>query len=247
MTRPLRAMPVALVAIMATCAYGLPVVAQAPVPNSSAPSTTHVPKFKAVDADNHNLLINKPGLITLLLGTNQDSQDAARSAGQAVYPFRGRPDFDLIVVVDLRNSIAAWAPSIVLSEMRANLDKEAVELKPYFLKNGNKSNPRSSSHVIADFTGTICPQLGWPEHSDDLRGILFGGDGREIKRWDKIEDMAQLQSDVRAAIEALDKASLAKANAAAKTQGSKLTQPPTPPRPLPPVTPIVKPLSSPAN
>jgi len=194
-----------------------------------------VPKFKALDADNHTILINRPGLITLLLGTSEDSQDAARNAGKAMYPLQGRPDFQLIVVVDLRDSIAAWVPSVVLSQMRSNLDREAIALKPYFLKNGNKSNPRSSSYVIADFKGTICPQLGWAEGSDDLRGILFGGDGREIKRWDKLKDFAALQSDVRAAIAALDEANLAKAAAAAaKPQGTKLIQPPTPPPPLPP-------------
>jgi len=225
-----------LLVVTALCALTLPAAAQAPAP----PPLPPVKKFKAADADNHNILINKPGQITLLLGTNQDSQDAARAAGQAVYPFRGRADFDLVVVVDLRDSIASWAPSIVLAEMRSNLDKEAIGLKPYFLQNGNKSNPRNSSHVIADFTGTICPDLGWPKHSDDLRGILFGGDGREIKRWEKIEDMTQLQAEVRAAIEAFDKATVVKANAAAKTQGSKLTQPPSPPRPLPPVTPPPK-------
>jgi hypothetical protein len=213
---------------------------QAQTPDATPAATTAplppIKKFKATDADNHSVLINKPGTITLLLGTDQDSQDAARSAGQAVYPFRGRPDFQLIVVVDLRDSIAAWAPSVVLAEMRSNLDKEAVDLKPYFLANGNTSNPRNSAHVIADFTGTICPQLDWPEHADDLRAILFGGDGREIKRWDKLTDMNAMQADVRAAIEAYDK-SLVKAAAANKQQqGSKLTQPPTPPRPLPPST-----------
>jgi hypothetical protein len=201
-----------------------------PAPAASGQSPVH--KFKATDADNHNILINRPGVITLVLGTNQDSQDAARSAGEAVYPFRGRPDFDLVVVVDLRDSIAAWAPSIVLSQMRASLDKEAIALKPWFLKNGNTSNPRNSAKVIADFTGTICPDLGWKEHSDDLRAILFGSDGRELKRWEKLEDMTQMQADVRAAIEAFDKASAAKAGG--KTQGTKLLQPPNPPPPLPP-------------
>ena len=128
--------------------------------------------------------------------------------------------------------------------MRSNLDQEAIELKPYFLKNGNKSNPRNSSHVIADFKGTICPDLGWTDHSNDLRGILFGGDGREIKRLDKIDDMVKLQAEVHDAIDAFDKANLAKAAAAAKTHGSKLTQPPTPPRPLPPPNPPVKPGSN---
>ncbi len=223
----------ALAVVLAGYASVLPSSALAAAsPPAAPPAPVH--KFKATDADNHSVFINRPGTITLLLGTNQDSQDAARAAGQATYPFRGRPDFQLIVVVDLRDSIAAWAPSVVLAEMRSNLDKEAIDLKPYFLKNGNTSNPRNSAHVIADFTGTICPQLGWPEHSDDLRAILFGGDSREIKRWDKITDMNQLQADVRASIDAFDKASLAKSAAAGKTQGSKIMQPPAPPRPLPP-------------
>jgi len=216
-----------------------PAIAKTVAPNGAtvAPSLPPLRKFKALDADNRTILINRPGLITLLLGTSEDSQDAARAAGKAMYPLQGRPDFQLIVVVDLRDSIATWAPSIVLAQMRSNLDREAIELKPYFLKNGNKSNPRKSSYVIADFSGTICPQLAWTGSSDDLRGILFGADGREIKRWDKIDDLGLLQNDVRAAIAVLDEANLAKAAAAAKTQGTKLIQPPTPPPPLPPIAP----------
>jgi len=95
--------------------------------------------------------------------------------------------------------------------------------------------------VIADFSGTICPQLGWMETSDDLRAILFGADGREMERWEKVDDMARLQTEVRTAIQALDDANQAKAAAVAKTQGTKLIQPPAPPLPLPPLTPQPKP------
>jgi len=190
-------------------------------------------KFKALDADNHTILLNRPGLITLVLGTSEDSQDAARTAGKAMYPLQGRPDFQLIVVVDLRDSLATWVPSVVTAQMRSNLDSEAIALKPYFLKNGNKSDPRKTSYVIPDFNGVICPRLGWIESSEDLRGILFGADGREIQRWDKLNDMAKLQTDVRAAIQALIEADEAKAVAAAKTpQGTKLLQPQAPHPPL---------------
>jgi hypothetical protein len=213
----------------------------APAPNAAASvPVSHARKIRAVDADNHSIVLNRAGLVTLVLGTNEDSQDAARAAGKAVYPFQGRPDFQLIVVVDLRGSIATWAPSIVLSRMRSNLDNEATELKPYFLKNGNKSNPRKTSYVIPDFSGTICPQLGWPPGSDDLRGILFGVDGREIERWDKIEDMTKLDADVRAAIQALIDADKTRAASAVKTQGTKLTQPQAPHPPLLPPNPPEK-------
>jgi hypothetical protein len=235
-----------LVAAISSCAFAFdteaqvtnslyPVVPGAPAHDSL--SASHVHKLRAVDADNHTILLNRPGLITLVIGTSEDSQDGARAAGKAVYSLQGRPDFQLIIVVDLRDSIATWAPSIVTARMRSNLDQEAIELKPYFLKNGNKSNPRKSLVVIPDFSGTICPQLGWTEGSDDLRGILFGINGREIARWDKIDDMAKLQTDIRAAIQALIDADKAKAAAVAKTQGSKLVQPSAAHPPLlPPVS-----------
>jgi hypothetical protein len=234
---------IAALAVVATASFFGPAAAQTPAPapdavKHAAPAPPPARKFKAVDADNRTILINKPGLITLVLGTSEDSQDAARTAGKTMYPLQGRPDFQLIVVVDLRNSIATWAPSLAISQMRSNLDDEAVALKPYYLKNGNKSNPRNSSYVIPDFSGTICPQLDWPGNSDDLRGILFGADGREINRWDKLEDMDKLLTDIRAAIQSLDDAKQAKKTAAeAKPQGSKLVQPPTPPPPLPPIPP----------
>ena len=208
-----------------------PPPASVPTPAKPPPAAR---KIHAVDADNQLIVVNRPTVITLVLGTNENSQDGARSAGIAVYPLQGRPDFQLIVVVDLRDSIATWMPALVLSKMRSNLDHEAVELKPYYLKNGNKTDPRKSSYVIPDFGGTICPQLGWPETSDDLRGILYGADGREIKRWDKLEDMDAMQSDVRAAIQALIDADQARTAMAAKNQGTKLMQPPTPHPPLQP-------------
>ena len=171
---------------------------------ASPPATPVALKIKGVDADNHTVVINKPGVVTLLLGTSEDSGDAARVAGKAMYPFQGRLDFQLMVIVDLRDSIASWVPSIVLDKMRSNLDSEAIELKPYYLKNNNKGNPRESSHVFADFNGSIFPQFGWPDSSENLRGILFGGNGLEIKRWSKIQNMTELQNDVRMEIEALD-------------------------------------------
>jgi hypothetical protein len=222
----------AAILLFAAALAGAGRVAAAAPPAGAVPVTR---KIKAVDADNHTIVVNKPGLITLLLGTSQDSQDAARQAGQTVNSLRGRPDFQLIVVVDLRGSLATWVPSIVLNQMRANLDQEAVLLRPYYLKNGNKSNPRASSYVIADFNGSICPQLGWPDNSEDLRGILFGADGHEIKRWPKIEKMDDMLADVWAAVQALDDAKKARAAEQARTQGSKIVQPPTPPRPLPPI------------
>jgi len=204
---------------------------------ASPPIAPLAPDIKGVDADGHNVTVNKPGPITLLLGANEESGDIARRAGKAMYPFQGRPDFQLIVVVDLRDSIAGWVPSVVTNQMRSNLDKEAIELKPYFLKNNNKSNPRDSSHVIPDFNGSIFPKLGWQAGTDNLRGILFGSDGREIKRWSKIQNMTELQNDVSLAIEALNAAKLNRKNGGAAHPAPSTSAPSTTPPRAKPVDP----------
>jgi len=216
-----------LVAAAGTSVLG----ASAPVPR----------KIRAVDADNHTILFNKPGVITLVIGTNEDSQEAARQAGVTVYPFQGRPDFQLIVAVDLHDSMATWAPSFAIMQMKSSLDGEAAELKPYFLKNGNRSNPRSSCHVVPDFKGTLFAQLGWPNPSGDLRAIVYGSDGREYKRFDKVDSMAAMFNAVRSAI--ADYAALRRARAAAAppAPGTRSTAlgPVLPP--LPPPLPVTKP------
>lgn len=194
--------------------------------------------IKAVDADNHSVTLNRTGVITALIGTSEDSQEAARQAGVAMYPFQGRDDFQLIVAVDLRGSMANWAPSIALSRMRSSLDDEAQELKPFFLKNGNRHNPRGSCHVVPDFNGKIFTQLGWPETSSNLRAIVFGADGREYRRFDKIDNMDLLYNAVRSAISdyiTLRKTRQAAAPPAPDTRTSALS-PPVPA--LPPEKPI---------
>jgi hypothetical protein len=194
--------------------------------------------FKAVDADNHNITINRTGVVTALIGTSEDSQDAARDAGVAMYPFQGRSDFQLIVAVDLRDSLATWAPTIAIGRMRSSLDGEAEELKPYFLKNGNRSNPRGFCHVIPDFNGRVFTELGWPQTSGDLRAIVFGADGREFQRFDKLDNMNLLYNSVRSAIAqyiTLRKSRQAAAPPIPDTRSSALS-PPEPP--LPPEKPI---------
>ena len=203
----------------------------------AVPAAPRVRHIHAVDADNHNILINRAGVVTALIGTSEDSQQAARQAGIAMYPFQGRPDFQLIVAVDLRDSLATWAPSIAISRMRSSLDTEAIELKPYFLKNGNRSNPRGSCHVIPDFNGRLFKQLGWPDTSSNLRAIVFGADGREYKRFDQISDMNQLYGAVRSAIVDYIQVKKAREAAAPSAPGTRTSALSPPAPPLPPEKP----------
>jgi hypothetical protein len=182
-------------------AGGLAPAAPLPPGAKTLPAPPLAPNIKEVDADNHTIVLNRPRFISVVIGTSEDSQDAARRAGEAMYPFQGRPDFQLVVVVDLRDSIAAWVPSVVIDHMRRSLDEEALELKPYFLANGNKDNPRRYLHVIADFKGKVVPIFNWSGTPDELHATMFGPDGRELKRWENIDDMAKFQDEVRTALQ----------------------------------------------
>jgi hypothetical protein len=230
-TKPERVRPV----LLALCWCAGAGLAAAVTPHLPPAPPRHI---KAVDADGHTLLLNRGGVVTALIGTSEDSQDAAREAGIALHPFQGRSDFQLIVAVDLRGSLANWAPSIATSRMRSSLDDEAVELRPFFLKNGNRSNPRGSCHVVPDFDGKLFTELGWPETSGTLRAIVYGANGREFQRFDQITNMDLLYNAVRAAIAdyiEVRKARAAAAPATSATRPSALS-PPAPP--LPPARPI---------
>jgi hypothetical protein len=210
-----RFLPASWVAALLAAFAFVPAHAAGPLASPSP----QAPKIKVVDADNHTIVLNKPNMISVIVGTSEDSQDAARRAGKAMYPFQGMSDFQLVVVVDLRDSIAAWVPSVVIDHMRRSLDEEAVELKPYYLKNGNPSDPRRSLHVVPDFKGTVVPQLNWTGTPDELHAVLYGADGREIKRWENVDNMEKFQNDVRAALLALSQADRAKFSAGAKPVG----------------------------
>ncbi|MEJ0001428.1 MAG: hypothetical protein WDO13_21250 [Verrucomicrobiota bacterium] len=166
----------------------------------SAVARAATPTLTVTDADNHQLVLNAPGAVSVILGTSPDSQDAARRASLAMNPFQGRPGFRYIVTVDLRSSIAAWVPSIVIRRMQRSLDGQAAELKPYYLRNGNTQDPRPHCYLVPDFRGTVLPQLKWGGRSDQLHAIVYGPNGRELARWDNLTDLTKLQAVVRTAL-----------------------------------------------
>jgi hypothetical protein len=122
--------------------------------------------------------------------------------------------------------------------MRSSLDDEALDLKPYFLKNGNRSNPRNSCHVVPDFDGKLFTELGWPQTSSTLRAIVYSANGKEFQRFDQISDMNLLYNSVRSAI--ANYLALKKERAAATPPMSAMRtsalSPPSPP--LPPEKPV---------
>ena len=156
--------------------------------------------LEAVDADGRHMTLNAKGTLTAVISSSPDTQDRTRAAGQVLDLYRGRSDFRLIIVVDLRDSLAGIAPDFVKSQIRHNLDDEAKRLTPFYRKNGNGGNPRADLSAIPDFDGKLIDALQWKPDDDLLRITLFGKDGKPIRTWDDLQKPALLADAVAKAL-----------------------------------------------
>ena len=157
----------------------------------------------AVDADGHHMTLNAKGFITAVISSSPDTQERTRTAGQVLDAYRGRSDFRLIIVVDLRDSLAGIAPDFVKNQIRNNLNDEAKRLVPFYRKNGNSGNPRADLSAIPDFDGKLIDSLQWKPDDDLLRITLFGKDGKPIRTWDDLQKPALLADAVAKALGAV--------------------------------------------
>ncbi|MEO0452997.1 MAG: hypothetical protein AAFY98_02515 [Verrucomicrobiota bacterium] len=158
--------------------------------------------IKAIDCDGIERTLNEQGLITVIIYSNAALQEWTRKAGTSVDPFHGNPLFRQMVVVDLRGTLASLAKGYTQRRMSRDLNTEAQRLIPYYREKGNPNDPREDLVAIADFDGELSKQLGWERASKEKRVLLFGRDGKVLKRWKSIEDLNELVTTVQAQLEA---------------------------------------------
>ena len=149
--------------------------------------------IQAIDVDGKTLVLNAQGRVTVVLYSNQSVQDDTRAAGRSLDDFQGLENFRNIVVVDLRGSLANWASGYTQRRMVRDLDKEAERIRPSYLKNGSRRDPRLDVCAVADFKGDTCLKLGWQTTSETMRVIVFDAGGGEVQRWENIKDYRPLQ------------------------------------------------------
>jgi hypothetical protein len=164
------------------------------------------------DVDGKKWDLGQTGVVTMVLYTSQANQDKSRAAGRVFDSLRGQPGFRMVALIDLRETLADWAPGYTQRRILKNLDEETIRLKPFYAGNGSKIDPRKEVGAVTDFKGEVCNQLGWTTVSKGVRFIIFDKDGNEIVRVDGTFD---------------EKAVLAKTNAAMKAS------PATPKTPAP--------------
>jgi len=182
-------LPSLLVPLLLLGGFAVPASAAAPA------SPIH-----AVDADGHPAVLNARDVITAVLSSSPDTQDRTRKAGAILDPYRGRKDFRLIVVIDLRDSLAGIVPDFVKSQIRHNLDDESKRLVPFYRKNGNPGDPRRDAVAIPDFDGKLIDALAWNPDDDLLRVTVFGKEGRVLHYWEDLQKVDELYGIVTKAL-----------------------------------------------
>jgi hypothetical protein len=132
------------------------------------------------NCDGKPTVLNPTGQVTVVMASSQPLADTTREFGRALYPWQGREDFRLIVVVDLRKSLGSFVRGWTKGKMKADLDEEAITLKPWFLARGNTNNPRLYLCAIPDFDGKATESLGWGEDDEVMKVKIFGKNGERI-------------------------------------------------------------------
>jgi hypothetical protein len=170
-----------------------------PMEVSANPMAPHI--LEAIDADGRMVALNPPNQVTVIISSSQTTQTQTRAAGKSLDEFQGLPDFRIIIVTDLRGSLAGLVPSYVKRKMQSDLTKEAKRIQPFYLKNGSSRNPRLDVSAIPDHTGAVCTPLGIAAPLGTLWVIVYGRKGEVFRRWDDLKNYAELQQAVMAALQ----------------------------------------------
>jgi hypothetical protein len=138
------------------------------------------------DVDDKAVTLNPSQGVNLVVYTNGDLEKETRDLSKMLDPLRGRSDFQLVRVIDLRGEVAPAVRNLVLKKIRQELDKEAARLKPIYERNGRKNNPRGDMNAIADFGSGPLGKLHWNGYTEKLRAVVYK-DGAEAKRFENAQ------------------------------------------------------------
>lgn len=156
------------------------------------------------DADGVERRLDQPGRVTAVIYSNPALQEWTRKAGASLDKFQGRAAFRAVVVVDLRGTMADWAPGYTTRRMQRDLDAEARRVTPSYRTNGNPADPRPQMSAVPDFKGEASRALGWEVPGDRKRVVVFGKDGKVVFRSDDAVEFSGLQQAVARALEAAE-------------------------------------------
>ncbi|MEM6884605.1 MAG: hypothetical protein AAF571_06185 [Verrucomicrobiota bacterium] len=152
-------------------------------------------EVRALDAYEIERVLNPSEGVAVVIYSNPDVQDRTREAGLLLHEFVGEADFQFMVLVDLRKTMADWAPGYTKRRIQRDLMEKFKALPPIPNRDLEKMG-RPDVSAIADFKGETCNQLGWSKPKNQLRILIFYN-GKEVNRWEDLTEMQELPDAVR--------------------------------------------------
>jgi hypothetical protein len=140
------------------------------------------------DVNGQAVAVNGHGHYTVVMYTNPDLEDESRAMTLALDPFRGRNDFALIRVVDLRGDVPPQMRGIVRGQIRKEMVRENKRLE----KQRGIVDASSRAPIIPDFSGSTLDALGWSSTYSQVRVVVYDEHGKEIKRLADMSDPKEL-------------------------------------------------------
>lgn len=143
------------------------------------------------DVDGKAVAVNGKGHYTVVMYTNPDLEDESRKMTLALDHYRGRSDFSLVRVVDLRGDVPPSMRSMVRNSIRKEQVKESARLKKAGIDSSSDKSP-----IIPDFSGSTLNALGWDSVYDQVHLVVYDTKGREVKRLESVTDAKQMSKAV---------------------------------------------------
>jgi hypothetical protein len=148
-----------------------------------------------VDVDGHTLSTADGHISVVVLATTADSEKARAVGDRAPEYCLGNPSYRMITVVNFTRKAPLLGRKIATMLVRRRLNEEAKRLQPRYDAKKITRNAREDVFAVADFDGTVSPQLGGRPEATDFRVFVFGKDGELRKQWDNVpaaDDLAAI-------------------------------------------------------
>lgn len=147
------------------------------------------------DVDGQPLIFDQTNQITVVVQSRESLQKRTRQAGITLYPLHAHTNWKLVIVVDLRDSLARMAKGYTGRRMQRDLDSEAETIHQ-IVTNRSLADLRQGLRGVADFDGKTSDALGFTHSESNLGAVIFNSKGEVHRRWNDLTNTSELQASL---------------------------------------------------
>jgi hypothetical protein len=173
----------------------LPVGLSMPLDGALSSGQRYVVKFSDVDG---RAISTADGHVTVLVLTTTEDLTRAHAVRDHVPDYcLGNANYRMITVLHFKRRHTRLARAIAMTLVRHRINEEAKVLQTRYNALKISRPVREDIHVVADFDGSISPQLGAQPGTTGFHVFVFGRDGELLEQWDDVPSAEQLAAVVK--------------------------------------------------